>query len=333
MKGSSAGIRGPEYLRYIYAHANTRALTGVCCAWVGKPGTLRGGCMRSWNAAGATRALAAIGLLGLLTAGCGGPAQSKETAATAAIERGSSGERPATSQGQTPSGGKGMAAIQQAAEAGKYLFVFFSKADDGQTAAMRKVFDRALEKLADRAEAVSVRISDPIEKDIVDKFDLSRAPMPLVLALAPNGAVTGGFPTSFEEQQLLEAFATPATEKVIKSLQDGKLVFVCIQNDATKSNDAALQGVRDFKADARYASATEIVTLDPADKKEATFLTDLKVALDLTEATTVFVVPPGQAIGKFEGATNKDALIEMLSKANTACGPGGCGPGGCAPKK
>jgi len=237
---------------------------------------------------------------------------------------------PADHSGET---GKGMTAIKQAADAGKYLFVFFSKTDDDQALAMRKVLDTAMEKAADRAQVVAVNISDDSEKAIVDKFDLSRAPMPLVLALAPNGAITGGFPTKFEEQQLLAAFATPSMEKVMKSLQDGKLVFVCVQNDKTRSNDAAMQGVRDFKADVRFASAIEIVTLDPTDKKEASFLTDLKVSPDTAEATTVFVAPPGTAIGKFEGATNKDALVEMLSKANTGCGPGGCGPGGCGPKK
>ena len=111
--------------------------------------------------------------------------------------------------------------------------------------------------------------TDSSEKDIVAKFDLSRAPMPLVLAMAPNGAITGGFPTKFEEQQLVDAFATPATEKVMKNLQDGKLVFVCVQNGKTKSNAAAMQGIRDFRADARFASATEIVMLDPTNPAEA----------------------------------------------------------------
>lgn len=222
--------------------------------------------------------------------------------------------------------------MKQAAGAGKYLFAFFSKTDDDQTVAMRKVFDKAMEKVADRAQSIVVNTSDAAEKAIVDKFDLSRAPMPLVLAIAPNGAITGGFPTKLEEQQLLDAFATPTTEKVMKSLQDGKLVFVCAQNAKTKSNDAAMQGVRDFKADARFASATEVITLDPADKKEASFLTDLRVPSDTAEAVTVFVVPPGKAIGKFDGATSKEALVELISKAGS-CGPGGCGPGGCCPAK
>ena len=274
-------------------------------------------------------ALFAAGLMGVALTGCG-----SSVAESGGAQAREANDRPKTSSADPTGGsGKGMAAIKQAADAGKYLFVFFSKADDEQTLAMRKVFDKAVEKVADRAQSVAVNIGDASEKAVVEKFDLSRAPMPLVLAMAPNGAITGGFPTKFEEQQLLDAFATPGTEKVMKSLQDGKLVFVCVQNDKTKSNDAAMQGVRDFKADTRFASATEIVTLDPTDKKEAGFLTDLKVSSDIAEATTVFVAPPGQAIGKFEGATNKDALIELLSKANTGCGPGGCGPGGCGPKK
>jgi len=269
--------------------------------------------------------LVATGVATVSLTGCG---------SSAAQTKGDQATEAKTSPAD-PSGGpgKGMAAIKQASDAGKYLFVFFSKANDEPTLAMRKVFDAAMGKITDRAQSVTVDVSDVSEKAIVDKFDLSRAPMPLVLAMAPNGAITGGFPTRFEEKELLDAFASPGTEKVMKSLQDGKLVFVCVQNAKTTSNDAALQGVRDFKADARYASATEIVTLDPSDKKEASFLGDLKVSPDITEATTVFVVPPGQSIARIEGATDKEALVELLGKAGTGCGPGGCGPGGCCPKK
>jgi hypothetical protein len=273
--------------------------------------------------------LVAGGILALGLTGCGSSTAQTEGAQA----RGTNGQSKAT-LGETAAGpSKGMAAIKQAGDAGKYLFVFFSKTDDEQTLAMRKVFDKAMEKVADHAQGVAVNITDAAEKTIVDKFDLSRAPMPLVLAMAPNGAITGGFPTKFDEKQLLDAFATPGTEKIMKPLQDGKLVFVCVQNGKTKSNDAAMQGVRDFKADTRFASATEIVTLDPTDKKEASFLTDLQVPPDTAEAVTVFLVPPGKAVGKFEGATNKDALVEVLSKAGTGCGPGGCGPGGCGPQK
>ena len=230
--------------------------------------------------------------------------------------------------------GKGMAAIKQATDAGKYLFMFFSKTDDEQTLAMRKVFDKAMERVTDRAQWVAVSTTDSSEKDIVAKFDLNRAPMPLALAMAPNGAITGGFPTKFEEQQLVDAFATPVTEKVMKQLQDGKLVFVCVQNGKTKSNEAAMQGVRDFKADARFASATEIVMLDPADSAEASFLADLKVDPKTEEAMTVFLAPPGSAVAEYKGATDKEEMVATLQKATSSpCSGGSCGPNGCPPKK
>jgi hypothetical protein len=157
--------------------------------------------------------------------------------------------------------------------------------------------------------------------------------MPLVLALAPNGAVTGGFPGQFDEQDLLGAFASPCTEQCMKRLQEGKLVLLCVQNADTESNDAALKGVRDFKADERFGHATAIVTLDPTDPAEFEFLADLQIDPNSPEANTVFLVPPGAPIAMFQGATSKEELIANLERASTACGPGGCGPGGCGPAR
>ncbi len=268
-------------------------------------------------------------LMTLTLTGCG-----SSTASVSSTDSNTTKGQAKPSDGFVADTGKGMAAIKQAANAGKYIFMFFSKADNDQTHAMRKVFDKAIERVADRAQWVAVNITDSVEKDIVAKFDLSRAPMPLVLVMAPNGAITGGFPTKFEEQQLVDAFATPVTEKVMKELQDSKLVFVCVQNGKTKSNDVAMKGVRDFKADARFASATEIVMLDPADSAEASFLADMKVDPKTEEAMTVFLAPPGSVIAEYKGATDKEELVATLQKASSnPCSGGSCGPNGCGPKK
>lgn len=237
---------------------------------------------------------------------------------------------PPPSSGTQRSGG--LEALDKAAADKKYLFAFFWNSDNVQTAAMKKVLEDAMAKVSDRVTTVSVRVGDPAEQGIVTKYDLERAPMPLVLAIAPNGAITGGFPTKVDEQQLLGAFASPGTEKCMKALQDGKLVFLCVQNDTTKSNVEALQGVTEFKSDERYASATEVVVLDPRDAAEASFLGDLKIDPGTTTAVTAFLAPPGSVIAEYQGATTKETLITALQQANTGCGPGGCGPGGCAPK-
>ena len=145
--------------------------------------------------------------------------------------------------------------------------------------------------------------------------------------------MTGGFPTNFAEKDLLDAFASPCTAQCMKYLQENKLVLLCVQNDRTKSNDAALQAARDFKADARFSEASEIVILDPADKAEAKFLSDLKINPSTPEAVTAFLAPPGTAIALFEGPVTKDALVNTLQAAmSSPCAGGSCGPGGCAPK-
>lgn len=278
-------------------------------------------------------ALLGTGCILLAASGCGIEAQSDDNAA--ASSKAASARAGAAEVGsEDPSSmtGPGAEAVRKAAAEGKYLFAFFWKTEDEQTQAMRKVFDATMAKLTDRAHWVLVNVTDPAEEGLVSKHGLERAPMPLVLAIAPNGAITGGFPTKFEEKDLVGAFATPCTQKCMKLLQDGKLVFLCIQNDKTGSNAAAMKGVRDFQTDPRFSQATEIVMLDPSDKAEVSFLGDLQVSTDAKDAVTVFLAPPGSPVGMFEGATDKDQLVGMLQKASSACGPGGCGPGGCKPK-
>ncbi len=286
--------------------------------------------MRKMVAGGVIAVALVVGLSIAVTKGVLGSNGKAEPGEKPAVEKAS-----AETASRKPTGGAnraGLAALEQAAKDKKYLFAFFWKIDNEQTAAMKKVFEDATKKVADRAQTVAVLVSDPAESGIVEKFRLDRAPMPLVLAIAPNGAITGGFPTKFEEKQLLDAFSSPCTEKCMKALQDGKLVFLCVQNGSTKSHVEALKGVNEFKADSKYANATEIVMLDPKDSAEASFLGDLKIDPKTTVAVTAFLVPPGSAIAEFEGATEKVQLVAALQKASTGCGPGGCGPGGCAPK-
>ena len=198
--------------------------------------------------------------------------------------------------------------MEQAAKDNKYLFGFFWKTENEQTISMKKVFEDAIAKVSERATAAIVQVTDPAEREIVKKFGLDRAPMPLALAIAPNGAIMGGFPNEVTEEALVNAFGSPSTEKCMKSLQDGKLVFLCVQNAATTLNAEALQGVQDFKAESQYTGVTEIVKLDPADSAEASFLGDLKIDPQTKVAVTAFLAPPGAVIAEFEGATKKERI-------------------------
>jgi len=102
----------------------------------------------------------------------------------------------------------GAAAIEKAAKADKYLFVFFFDGEDSHTGAMKRVFEAAMAKMTDRADSIAVSVTDPAEKRLVNKFSVCGAPMPLVLAIAPTGAPTGNLDPETSQQiiGLLEEF-------------------------------------------------------------------------------------------------------------------------------
>ena len=237
----------------------------------------------------------------------------------------------AVSPAEASDAGSGFVALRQAAAANKHLFVLVYATDDEPTRAARKTVESALAKMPDTAQSVAVDRGAPAEKGLVDKYRLGAAPMPLVLVFAPNGAITGGIVgPQVTEETLQNAIASPCMQKCLKALQSGKLVFLCAQNKATKSNEMATKGVNEFKADTRFAQFTEIVQVDPTDAAEGKFLAQLKIEPKTDEAVTAFLAPPGAIIGTYKGATDKNTLVTAITAAASGgCGPSGCGPSGC----
>ena len=228
----------------------------------------------------------------------------------------------------------GQAAIDRAAAAKKYVFLFFWKEKSTQTDKAWAVLQPATAKMADTAEVVSIQITDPAEKKIVDKYGVARAPMPLVLAVAPNGAITKGFTKTFDEKELRTAFVSPCAQRCLKALQSRKLVLVCVVDQASPQAPATVfKGVDDFKADKKYGAATEVVRVNVRDAAEAAFLKELDVAPRFAPIT-IFLAPPGAMIGTFRRAAPKEEFVAKLAAAQSGCCPGGkCGSGGCGPKK
>jgi hypothetical protein len=233
-----------------------------------------------------------------------------------------------------PAGGKGTEAMRRAAEANQYLFVFFYEKDDDATRAARKTFDEAVKKITPAPQSVAVDRTAPAEAELVAKCGVDRAPMPLVLAIAPVGAVTGGFKAAdLTEERLRDAVASAGLQKCLKALQDRRLVLVCLQNGRTQANEEAMKGVNDFKANSQFGSVTDVVKVDPSDPKETKLLAQLKADPQSRTATTAFLAPPGVLVATVSGPTTKDALVASLQKAMSSCAPG-AGSGCCpAPKK
>jgi hypothetical protein len=255
--------------------------------------------------------------------------------ATATVAQNRGDVAPSAPAQPTASVSKGQAAIDRAAAAHKYAFIFFWKEKNEQTDKVWSVFQAAAAKVAKSADVVSIGITDPAERRLVDRYGVSRAPMPLVLAVAPCGAITKGLTKDFGEAELRDAFVSRSTERCMKALQSRKLVFVCVVDEPGPQGQATIpQGVEDFKADKKYARATEIVLVRASDKAEADLLAEMKVDPKGAKPVVVFLAPPGSMIGKFDARATKEEIVAKLVSAQSSCCPGGkCGPGGCGPQK
>ncbi len=209
-------------------------------------------------------------------------------------------------------------AVQSAADENKHLFIFFYKEQNEKTLSLQNIFDQAMQKMGEQVKSIKVKANDPSEKTLIQRFGLKRSPMPFVVALAPNGAITGGF-SSFTEEQLKDSISSPGAASCLKALQERKLVLLCLQDSP--------EGVNEFKADPRFANATEIVRIDPSHKNEREFLQQL--GIDTQSTMVVLISPPAEVIGRYQGGVTKAQLVSDLQKATSGCCcPGGCCPGG-----
>ena len=229
------------------------------------------------------------------------------TAATTARAQAPAAEGPAGAQ----------QVLAQSAEQDKFTFIVFYRADDDATRAMAQIVTETVAKHAGQAVPVFVQITNPAEQAIVKQFDVARAPMPMTLATAPNGAITGVFPQRVAEAQLATAFVTPAMSHCMKSMQAGKLVFLCVQ---TTPQPTVPQAVNEFLADPQFKDRGDVVLVNAADPAEVQLLAEL----ELGGANTVFFAPPGVLVGKFGFASTKTEIAGALHKAGKCCEDPNC---------
>jgi hypothetical protein len=211
-------------------------------------------------------------------------------------------------------------AIQAAAQSGKLVYLVFYKDLDAPT----KSFIESVKTASGRLEGTSyttVRIGDPLERAIAEKYEVTRAPMPMVIGVHPNGAVTGYFQTKVSEADLAQCVVSPKKAECMKSLQQNQLVLVCLQ---TETKPVIPAGVRELQTDPHFAKRTQVVTLSLNDPAEVGFLSSMEIDPKKNEPMTVFLAPPGAMVGKFSTTATKNDLAAKLAEAGKCCDDKNC---------
>ena len=208
------------------------------------------------------------------------------------------------------------------AEAGRYTFLVFYKQDGPATQSMLQAVKQNTAARADEASVSLVPAGHPSEKRLVAKLGVGRAPMPLCVVLAPNGAVTGLFQKSPSAKEVANAFATLTMTHCMKAMQDGKIVLICVQDGL---NVATAPAVEEFQADAQFKNRVATVSLDPSDPAETEFLEQLGLdAANQQAIATVILAPPGVLVGKYKFDALHTEMAAELHAAGKCCDDPNC---------
>ena len=224
---------------------------------------------------------------------------------------------------------KAQATLQQAAHEGKYTFLMFYKQGDEATKAMVATLKDGLADKTDQAVVAYAQVGQPSEQSLVAKYDVSRAPMPMTVVVAPNGAMTGMFPQKLTAEKLGEAIVTPTMMFTMKNLQDGKLVLVTVKGSAKA---AAPVAVKDFQSDPHFKDRIVAISMTADDPLEAKFVSQMQLDPQVKNTHTVLLAPPGVMVGKFNASASKDEIAAALAKAGKCCDDPNCKHHQAAPR-
>lgn len=223
--------------------------------------------------------------------------------------------------------------LDSAARQKKVAFILVT--DQGTTGVdqARGLIQQAMQQV-NKSTLVELDRSSPGNADLVTKFRLAGAPVPLILVAARTGILAGGVVAAqATAEQLVGMVPSPKKTEALQAIQSGKAVLI----SASRKGMATQSGAKAACAAACGQLADKCVTvqIDMDDPQEAGFLTSMKVNLASTEPVTLVINAQGQITGTYAGAADVATLVQATTKKAGGCAPGACGPGAksCGPAK
>jgi hypothetical protein len=213
-------------------------------------------------------------------------------------------------------------ALQQSSTAGQFTYVLFYKDADAATQSLAGNLQQCAAQYPGQVALANVQVTNPAEQALVAKYGVARAPMPMALAIGPNGATTGVFRKDATPAVLANGIVPPTMLQCMKHLQEGKLVFVSVHSTPEPQVPA---GVALFAGSPDFQNRTAFVAMAAGDTREAVLLGQMQVNPAAVKGTTcVLIAPPGVLVGQFNGASTPEQIGQAVHKAGKCCDDPNC---------
>lgn len=222
--------------------------------------------------------------------------------------------------------GQAMASVKSDLEAaGKNGNSVFLVVTDPNVAGADKALEIANQAKESVTKSVVIQMdrSDASNAELVTKYRLAGAPLPLILVIASNGVVSAGYTLRQATPDLLvKAVPSPGKSEVLKTLSDGKSVFIVVTGKSMSGKNSVMNTCQQACIEMENNAKMIEVSLD--DTREKQFLTELKVNMSATEPVTYVINSQGQITGTFGDDVNPTLLVASAKKvAASGCCPGG----------
>lgn len=222
--------------------------------------------------------------------------------------------------------------IESANKSGLAVFLVITDPGNANTQQALDIANQAHSKIV-KSEVIQMNRSDAANKELVTKYGVSNAPLPLIIVIASNGVVTGGYPSYQATADLLANLVpSPVKSDVLKALSSGKSVFLVVSSKNMKEKDDVMNTCS--QACIEMQNNAKLIGLDLDDQKEKAFIAEMKIDPTITSPQTFVINSKGQITGTFNDDVNTTTLVATAKKLPAAkgCCPSGSGAG-CGTKK
>ncbi|MFH1320155.1 MAG: hypothetical protein ABII90_05805 [Bacteroidota bacterium] len=221
--------------------------------------------------------------------------------------------------------------IEKANNAGKAVFMVVTDPAVVNTTNALNTAQQA-KKLHPKSAVIKMNRSDAVNKELVAKYRLAGAPLPLILVIASNGVVTGGYQVNqATADNLVALIPSPKKAEVLLTLNQRKSAFIVVSKKSMLKKKEVVSKCQ--LACAEMNNRAKVIEIDLDDTKEKSFLSELKVNQLATQPQTYVINANGQMTGTLSGVVDTKTLIATATKA----AGGGCCPKGskksCGPTK
>ena len=212
--------------------------------------------------------------------------------------------------------------LDAAEKDGKFTFIVFVREDSAAAREMLKIAKTGAARREAQAVVTTARANDPAEKALIERFGIGRAPMPVTVAVAPNGAITGVFAKTLSDEHMDAAIVSPTMMTCMKSLQNKKLVFVLV---AASDKAEMPAGVKSLQSDPLFKDRMTFASMRVDDPAETRFISQMKIdPLRVEGPYAVLIAPPGVLVGHFDSTATGAQIAAAIHKSGQCCDDPNC---------